>query len=324
MNSSNSGYPLVIVSCTDRKSLRVKSELKVRSFSESLDVQSAASRWAEAVKTEFSSGTSTKLRDLYQGEYWQLVLQIEKLANVRVASAGIGLHALDDLGIGYSATFTSGQDDSIHRFVRASFCETEELWWRAVNANDSVGNKNWVDNLSSELNCRVVFTALSVPYQKALCNDIIRLADSDFKVFVVSGSKIPRELCGRRNVNPIRVTQRIRMILSGSTSTVAIRFVHELLKTKNWQTLEKVTHHLDFLESKYLELPKSKKLPELKRTPLGSDDDVKNWIRKEFKKTEIANLTKSRMLRRLRDKENRGCEQKRFGRLFEEVLEEVR
>ena len=56
---------------------------------------------------------------------------------------------------------------------------------------------------------------------------------------------------------------------------------------------------------------------------MGDNEDVKRWIRKIIKQGEIVNPTKSRLLRVLRDIENRGCEQKRFGKLFDEVIDEL-
>ena len=316
--------PLVIVSCTDRKSLPVKSKLRTRSIPENLNLEDAATRWVNAVKAEFSCGNSIPLRDLYQGEYWRLVRQVETQAQVRVVSAGLGIHSLDDLGIGYAATFTSGVLDSVNRWGSDTNRDAETEWWNKLHSKNSVGVRNWIEKFIASKESSIVLVAVSGPYQQALSSDLIKLAMNGLVVIVVSGSEIPKTLDGVSNIHHVRVTQKLRMILSGSTTTIAIRFVYELLESGNWQSLTSIHRHLDFLESKYAKLPSNKKLPTLNRTPMGSDEDVRKWIRKILKLGEIVRPTESRLLRILRDKENRGCEQKRFGKLFDEVIEELR
>jgi len=322
MTSPMSTFPLVIVSCTDRKSLPIKSKLQTRSIPKNLNLEDAATRWVNAVKAEYSCGNSIPLRDLYQGEYWRLVRQVETKAQVRVVSAGLGIHTLDDLGIGYAATFTSGVLDSVNRWGSDTNGDTEVEWWSKLHSKNSVGVWNWVEKFIGSKKSSMVLVAVSGPYQNALSSDLIKLAMNGLVVVVVSGSEIPNILDGVSNIHHVRVTQKLRMILSGSTPTIAIRFVYELLETGNWQSPTSIHRHLDFLESKYAKLPTYKKLPSLNRTPMGSDDDVRKWIRKILKLGEIVNPTKSRLLRILRDKENRGCEQKRFGKLFDEVFED--
>ena len=324
MASPMSTLPLVIVSCTERKSLPVKSKVRTRSIPENLDLEDAATHWVNAVKAEFLQGNSIPLRDLYQGEYWRLVRQVETQAQVRVASAGLGIHSLDDLGVGYAATFTSGVLDSVTRWGSDTNRDAETEWWYKLHSKNSVGVWNWVEKFIAIADSRMVLVAVSGSYQKALSADLVKLAANGLVVVVVSGSEIPKSLDGIGNIHHVRVTQKLRMILSGSTPTIAIRFVCELLETGNWQSLASIYRHLDSLESQYAELPNGKKLPKLNRIPMGGDEDVKEWIRKIIKQGKMINPTKSRLLRTLRDIENRGCEQKRFGKLFDEVFEELR
>ena len=323
MTSPMSNSPLVIVSCTDRKSLKVKPKLRTRSIPKNLNLEGAATQWIDAVKAEYLHGNSIPLRDLYQGEYWRLVCQVETRADVRVASAGLGIHSLDDLGIGYAATFTSGVLDSVTRWESDRNGSTEAEWWAKLHSKNSVGVWNWVEKFIAGSKSSVVLVAVSGPYQKALSADLVKFAKNGLEVVVVSGSEIPKALDGVSNIHHVRVTQKLRMILSGSTPTIAIRFVCELLETGNWQSPAGIYRHLDSLEKQYAKLPKGMKLPTLNRTPMGDNEDVKRWIRKILKQEEIANPTKSRLLRVLRDIENRGCEQKRFGKLFDEVIDEL-
>lgn len=315
-----SNKPLLIVSCTDRKSLRTCKETELRNLPEDLNVEQAAKDWAEKITRQNSSNTQKKnLRDLYQGEYWKIVLNLSGEHETLVASAGLGMHRLDEEGVGYSATFSQGASDSVLRFGKDSASQTRKTWWKFINDEDGPGSSIWKVECAPECGRRPVFVVVSEGYQQALADDIVEIAEKWADVVVVSGSKPLKDLVEAPHIDHIRVGQNLRMLLSGSTSSVGIRFVSHLLKSGLVWNAESAQKSLTQLNVEYQNLPAEEKLPKISRSRFAEDQAVIDWILDAMKKPTVTNPTKSSLLRLLRDTEN-ACEQKRFGYLFGEAL----
>ncbi len=311
--------PLVIVSCTDRKSLSVSKPLMARNLPQNRPLDEIAEQWISTIRTEIQVGASTHLRDLYQGEYWRLAQQIESQHDTVVASAGLGMHFLEDKGIGYNATFTHGVADSIVRSENIPSELSRQLWWRALNRPDGVGRENWKFLNEPNRGRRNVLVAISESYQHALSQDLLEIADTWANVVVISGSKPYKEIATHSRIKHLQVSQKLRMVLGGSTPCIGVRFLADYLSVFENGSFEDLSRYNDRLIRKYQKLPQNQKLPSFNRLPLKDDSLVTEWIAQTIRRNKITKPTKSGLLRLLRDS-GMACEQKRFGNLFDDFM----
>ncbi len=305
--------PTLVVSCTDRKSLKSSDDLQLRNLSGKFSLEGAAERWAKRVREATEHTPTMELRDLYKGEYWRTSLEAAEYSNVLVASAGLGLVGLDSVAPGYGATFVAGVPDSILRFdEKSDLSSVRSEWWNAI-ANKGLGNSAWTKATSG-----VVLVALSSSYQQALSDDLIRLARAGKRVVVMSGSRQIPSLREIENIHHVETGQWLRMVLGGSTPCVGINFAQHLLQRDSWRSIEEIEDELMQLKGKYSRRD-ADKLPVFSRA-IQTDAEVKSWIEKMLKTSErIAERpSKSAFLRKYRD-DGFACEQKRFGTLFEMV-----
>lgn len=120
----------IVVTCTDRKLGMPSEDLMARS----LPVGTAAdraSRWHDRVA---AANPKTRLLDLYKGESWAQAKRLADTAaktgfdaELLVASAGLGLRSVSDLGPTYAATFARGHLDSV-----ATSTADAALWWKRL------------------------------------------------------------------------------------------------------------------------------------------------------------------------------------------------
>jgi hypothetical protein len=296
---------LLVASCTDRKSLPVGKGTALRSLSQGKDLVETARKWREAIEKEARAGSASPLRDLYVGEYWAVVRRIHEqmLADVRVASAGLGMKSLDDVSCAYSATFAAGVRDSVLTLGSGRPDAIRAQWWAELETGRGAP---WWRNTKG----RVVVVAVSQSYQAAMAEDLRTAAQDGATVVVVSGSPQIGALQGESNVHHIRAHQWMRIVLGGSTPTVGIRFVEEVLRGGD-AAPESFTAVKDRLKSEYES--GGERLPVFDREE-QTDEQVLEWIRNH--RTGNARPTKSAYLRAFRD-QGRKCEQSRFGLLFD-------
>jgi hypothetical protein len=270
-------------------------------------VKERAESWTKKVKAALDKESTVALRDLYQGEYWSTAMACEDEADLFVVSAGLGFADVDSSGVGYGATFAAGAPDSIIRFGTGTKADVRSSWWHHLCAG--LGCHQWVKHMP-----RTLLVAVSEPYQQAISSDLIRLADAGHRIVVITSSDPVRTLAERDQIEHVRVGQWIRMVLGGSTPCVGIRATRYLLSTNDWKTTEGTKDAVKKLRSQYLR--SSEKLPQFDRQN-QSDQQVREWIRKKIVSQSSRSLSKSSLLRELRDCGMK-CEQKRFYRLFEE------
>jgi hypothetical protein len=315
-----SAKPLLIVSCTDRKSLQTHEKTELRYLPEDLTVEQAAIHWSEEITRQNSSNTQKKiLRELYQGEYWRIALNFSGEYETLVASAGLGMHSLDEEGVGYSATFSQGASDSVLRFRKESASHARKTWWKIINDEDGPGSSIWKVKCAPEFGRRPVFVVVSEGYQQALADDIVEIAEKWADVVVVSGSKPLKDLVEAPHIDHIRVGQNLRVLLNGSTSSVGIRFVSHFLESDLDRNAESAQKFLTTLNDKYQNLAVEEKLPKISRSRFADDQAVIDWILEAMEGPTVTNPSKSSLLRLLRDGGG-ACEQKRFGDLFDQAL----
>src|SRR5215213_9118238 len=117
----------IVVTCTDRKSLRVADGARVRSLP-NLDLPERHQVWRERLRL---SGERRALTSLYAGEAWSRTSHLLAAASsagfdpsLWVVSAGLGLVPATFEGPAYSATFTPGHADSV-----GATSQESAHWW---------------------------------------------------------------------------------------------------------------------------------------------------------------------------------------------------
>jgi hypothetical protein len=91
---------------------------------------------------EVSKGT-TPARDVYKGSQWEIIKQVDKLADTYICSAGYGRLQMDTLIVPYSITFSSAYENNNHLLIPkfdSTQKEANQEWWLYLTFNDKVHN----------------------------------------------------------------------------------------------------------------------------------------------------------------------------------------
>lgn len=277
----------IIVTCTDRKSLPVTEDLRLRNLGPGT-IEERAEVWREKVRR---AAVRRPLRELYQGETWAQVPRLVRAArdagydpSVLVASAGLGLKGLNHRAPAYGATFSRGHDDSVGTTV-----EDARAWWRALQQGTSetfVGATLWV---------------MSKGYSKVLAEDLLAKT-SDDRLLVFGGSdEVPR-------AHRVASNRGLRHALGGTANSLNLRMAVRWLElSKAGEAFSAASH------TRWQEWTVTAERSETLHRDRMTDDAVLDFIR-SLRRTDLG-LTKTRALRRLRDA-GLACEQGRFGTLF--------
>jgi len=282
----------LVVTCTDRKSMSVAHDLRLRSLadtprSDRLDL------WISRLKRP---APMRPLRLLYQGDKWTQVDRLERAADfagfnpeVLVASAGLGLRWVDGMAPAYGATFSDRHPDSVPGDVHE-----KRWWWQQLNDMSASAP------LLSTLTGPILFV-LSEQYSRVLAPEISRLSDRH-DVLVVGGSRdVPEHM-------RLPADRGLRQTLGGTATSLNVRTAVAWLERLDGPTLVS-----DEVRASWASWAESARRTEVyNRQPL-SDEGVMDFIRhlREGEPT----MSKTRALRQLRDS-GLACEQHRFGDLF--------
>mgnify|MGYP001149455126 CR=1 FL=1 len=289
----------IVVNCTDRKSVTPAPDLRIQSLPAE-DLPTRFDLWRHRLATAHDK---LRLRYLYQGEAWvQATCLAGDIRNqgacvrMLVASAGLGLREVTELAPAYSATFATGHPDSV--------------------AADSKGNVEWWELLATlpssrsvdELTDGPTLLVLSENYARAMDQDLVALANQGGDYLLVGGWRtitgLPR----------LPVDRDLRQALGGTVSSLGLRMARRWMATRSrsHRLFDPVDHQ------RWTQWAASVRKPEkYDRTP-RTDVELMEII------TELLNeeptLSATRALRVVRDS-GIACEQKRFARLFRDVVE---
>jgi hypothetical protein len=305
----------LVVSCTDRKRLAAPPDLQLRSYPGDLEDRAAA--WKRRLRNP--TGDRVPAIDLYQGEHWSVVRDIDRTAlpsgtrlDLWIASAGYGLVRSSEMVESYGATFASGALDSIARAADASDSSEAARWWWEHLADRVSNAPTTLKDLAASSPSSPIVVALSGSYVRAVRDDLLaasaQLADHSQLLLVSAGSS-ERELAGMR----VPVDARFQHELGGSRlslNTRVAKLIVEEAPALNWNG----TAIRRLLAGR---LERQEDVVRYDRKPL-SDDEVRAFIERQLAADRSASRTT--LLRRLRD-QNLACEQKRFGRLYTSVLQ---
>ncbi|MFO7567828.1 MAG: hypothetical protein R6X02_34630 [Enhygromyxa sp.] len=290
----------LIASCTDRKRAKVPDKLRLRSVRPG---ENRSTKWL--AELERNSAPPKPARELYGGEHWQLVLDLEtqlqeagREVRLWVASAGYGLVSADTPLKPYSATFSPREPDGVP-------AEEASAWWDALCAGSS-GEKT-LQSLAERADTLVVIA--SAKYLRAMLPDLRRARQPQpdpERLIVFSGSGLP-EL----DDSLVLVDDRIQVRLGGTKQGLAARTARHLLaEAQSWPPTATA------MKQAYARLVSGESRPESPNRERHPDDDVEAFINKQLDENPRVGWTK--LLRAWRDS-GRACEQKRFRGLYQDV-----
>lgn len=307
----------VVVSCTDRKRLPAPDDLQLRSYDADLPTRAAA--WIG--RLEHPATEQVRAATLYKGEHWKVVEELSEVATavqhglqLSIASAGYGLLHPDELVEPYAATFATREIDSVTRREGSNEPASDaRYWWhRLADRTRPPGLPATLTELAEQDPDAPLVVALSGAYVRAVADDLVSAADAlkdRGRLFLVSGGTSDTRL------DPFRVPldARFQGALGGTMLSLNVRVTRHLIERTHDHGWDRgIVHRL--LDAELRALPDRIRYD---RASL-SDEQVISFIEENLESH--AAPSRSTLLRRLRD-ENLACEQKRFGRLYETVLE---
>ena len=206
--------PLLITTCTDRKTLAPPRSLQVRH----LPGRSIEGRSTEWINRISKVGTAkVPAFHLYAGEHWSLTKDCAPyVGGICVISTGYGLISSESLVSGYGATFTPGQVDSIGKDLQDS-----QDWWRYINEWEGpMGRRTPISRLAKK---STVVIAASATYLNVIRPELEKIDPSS--LIIISGGSAPSVLPDHRIV----VSERLLTSLGGSMVSLNIRVAQYLL-----------------------------------------------------------------------------------------------
>ena len=295
----------VVVTCAHRKTRPVPPSLQLGDLARR-SRRFSADKWV--ARLEGAETPTVPARLLYAGEHWDVARGIEgserdgSRASVWVSSAGYGLIPIDAEVRPYSATFSSGHQDSVPG-GRAGAAD----WWAALAAwpGPAKAPRTLRDLAARQRGARFL-VVLSPPYLSAARADIAAAASAapDGAVSIISA--------GSRSLGELQdlllpADARLQAALGGTRQSLNARIAAHLVES-GADTHEGMRDHLASL------LRRQPPVPVFDRLPL-TDAEVRGFIRARLRGDGSA--THSRLLRELRVS-GRACEQGRFAALFAE------
>jgi hypothetical protein len=303
----------IVASCTERKRAAVRDDLRLRS----LRGETSPELWLARLNSVEIPGIPA--RNLYGGEHWRLVLDLEKQLRARhndvrlwVASAGYGLISIDAVLKPYSATFSSNFPDSV---VRDGNVGLLRYWWRTL----CEAHQKSLTELASDGATALVIIASS-KYLRAMSDDLesayFELPEEGLILF--SGAGMVSESL---QTTLVKVDARVQVALSnsgplrGTKHGLAARTAQALLtKTCIWPP------RATDLQAAYSRLVTDHPPPTMPQRERHDDKGIQEFIEAQLRDEPLIGWTW--LLRRWRAS-GQACEQKRFRGLFRSVKGEI-
>ena len=306
----------LLIPCTSRKRIPAEPALRLGRADDTpwgSPLAEYVASWTDRI--DASKEEPLPASELYKGEQWAAVRNLVRDrpdVSVWVCSAGYGLIGYQTLLKSYSATFTVGEPDSVHRVIeRSSDADRTTEWWSQIanwNGPASHGPRRISHLVQAEPKSRFV-VALSQSYIDACSADLAEAALSAHRdrLIIVSSGEIPDSISQLRVPAP----GALRNQLGGTVGTVAVRLAILLISTG--ETSGGLARGRAMRLSRLAgTLPRY----ERKRDPTGAE--ISDYIRRQINRD--SGVSASALLRRYRDAGG-ACEQHRFQRIYREVME---
>lgn len=305
----------VVVTCTERKRRAPSRALQFRSLAKS----SKRSAWTQRLEQDPSDAGPAI--DLYAGDHWTVVRGLDQVVRksgarlqLWVCSAGYGLIPANAPVKAYSATFSAHKPDS----VIARTALSRRQWWSELAdwRGPSKGQPRTLAALAARFPKAPLLFAGSDRYLDAVEDDLMAALDelrsSELLTIFSTGAKPSRGLADHLAPSSARLKPALG---GGSMHSLNVRLLRHAIAALTPERLRS-----DEVARLFQRLLKgAPEMPVHDRKPM-TDDDLRSFIRAEFKKN--ARAKHSPLLRLLRDS-GRACEQKRFAEIFKQVKAEV-
>lgn len=309
----------VVVTCTKRKTIAVPADLHLRK-TRAPTLEQRAAKWTE--RLQGSVAPSVPAEDLYAGDQWQISKALPDVGaeaglqvNLWVCSAGYGLiHSATPIRP-YSATFSSTHPDSVR--TSNSRLEPKVLteWWKLLQEWKGPQPKQCrsIASIAREYQRSPLLIVVSSVYLGAICDDIKRAVDelSDTNLLTIISGGLVR--AGDLTPNLLPCDGRFQKLLGGALMSLNVRVARRILQNANHVPL-----NVEELTKAYRLLLRRQPEMQVYDRQAMTDRDVSRYISLRLRET--PQLKASPMLRALRDS-GFACEQKRFGRIFNQVWE---
>lgn len=315
----------VVSSCTFTKRSTASASCSLRSYS-GQPWQQGLEAWSKHVQ---DPKQPLYVADyLYQGSHWKETHTCLKDAQKAgyspefwILSAGWGFIRSSDEIPTYSATFAAREEDSIHNLVWPegwAYKERAQHWWDGIN--ESLQNQSMVESLEAATNKRkrpFVLFILSKDYYQAIEQELLELVGLGFEVAIVSASLFNNE---SGNTHPalrphiLPFSDKFKQAdpyLNKDNVSLNARLATWVFRKYAAQ----VEAGLQSLHDSLMQVEST--LPDMVRNEVVkmTDDEVLAFIDRLYEPQ--GNNTATRLLRILRDKEGKSCEQQRFKALFQ-------
>ncbi len=313
---------ILITNCSHRKKTNGEPRALLRSIDSNCLI-SRVNKWNS--KLEAYSSNKIPAKQLYAGDHWSVInalpsedsdqgLSLQKF----ICSAGYGLIP-DDFPISpYSATFSTGDPDSICRGLDSRPPkEINMAWWDLIYKLSSIttGYPRTIQKLAASQPNALFLISMSPVYLHAvhydLINSLCHLKDRENLVIISTGL---RHLEGLTE-HLLPVDSRLQGIYGGAKISLNSRIAREIINMH-----PDIRLRLTPLKRYFSDLMGSlQKVPSPKRKKM-SDEEICHLIKDYL--TNETNWSNSRLLRHFRN-QGIACEQKRFGHLYKEVKESL-
>jgi hypothetical protein len=304
----------LVVACANRKTQPVPTALRLRHVIGASPAGRAAT-WVEQL--ERSAEPTVPARELYAGEHWQVVRELEPTATAAgldaslwVCSAGYGLVNADAPLRPYAATFAAGHADSVSPNPR-----NRPHWWAALAdwKGPMASAPRTLRELAGHQPHAVFLVALSSAYLAACADDLLGAADElaspELLTIISAGTRSSSPLA--RHLAP--ATAQLQPTVGGTRQSLNSRILAHLLRRHaDALTHTRIRRALSGL------LAAAPPLVCYQRSP-RTDPQVATFIRRRL--TTDPEATASRLLREFRDL-GYACEQGRFAVLYRAVRED--
>ena len=307
----------LIVSCTQAKREDPVVTARQPGLDLALPVHERVALWASQLNA--ADGEGVLVRDLYYGHHWSVALDLcdaptPPEIRLWVASAGYGLLGVEDRVHPYGATFRCGETDS----VLASLSEGTE-WWSELSHRVRLPNgqaPRTIEQIVQGSPEAALVIAASRNYLSALERDFVaavgHMDNRELAVVVSTGTSGQASLLDEASV---QFDGRFKQVVGGGMLDLNVRVARYLIRELGFPAQSR-----DAVQAAISR--ECEALPPLERFDRERYEDlaVVEFIREELYRDPTCK--KSPLLRKWRDGKN-ACEQKRFGRLFESVKEEL-
>lgn len=309
----------LIVSCTDRKRAPVPKELKLANVPHGPPKERESDWWARLSNRNHARGPA---RDLYCGELWSVSCQLEPALRRRdfkvdewVSSAGYGLIPMAAQIAPYSATFTSGSDNSVVRSLPTGWSPADyrKAWWRALSqhAGPKRGAARSIAELAAANKHGQIIVVASPNYIRAMEDDLLEAAEALADPCALTIFSNTQLSSGPLAEHLVPVESRAQQKVDGTKIALNARVALQLLSQGRTKDLR-----ADKLRRSYEKLVAGIAKPKQSEGSKLEDPAVRQFIREMVAKH--PGMSTNPMLRALRDS-GFACEQSRFRDLHVEV-----